>query len=221
MSKEKKDSNGTAIESAMKTLADNSRETLGAGFSVNSVDLEIHAAKTFHAVLTESILDRNAAQKIDDFEGQESQSQQALRMKDTDHSIRLSLHSPNAQVISAEAELQQGEMAFLEMYLRYDQSGRTVTIETNVEVADNYEGMDLQGYGLGSAFSSSKAATINSPVISAVRSLYPEAESVLFSIRDIARGKGDKSRTGWTTNLVKKAGFREHGSSLVKTIDLT
>lgn len=212
---ETKEMNKSAIKNALIDIVDAPKPTLDKGYSVTSQPVEIHTRKKIEASLSEIIMDAQTAQRVD------TDSAMALRMKDADLGVRLSLHDKDSVTYSADASLQQNEVAFTQMYVTYDQKNQAAYVEIYVEVSDNYNGEDLQGFGLGSSLMPTSDFDPREQVITPIiKQKYPDAKKIVIATGDVAHGKGNHERTKWTTDIVVKAGYKPHGSKFIKIIDL-
>ncbi len=180
---------------------------------VSTVQLEIQTQKLHKSSVSRVVIDHATAARLED---------NSLRLQNADLGVRFSLHDRNEQpAISAEPQLGKQELAFLQMYLRYDAKKQQVIVTSNVEVADNYQGEDCQGYGLGSAFMPKPGYDMREEAIRAVVAThYPEATSIVLSLKDFAHGKAGKDRQQWTSNLAEQAGYESVQGHLIKTIHL-
>lgn len=212
---ENKELNRKNIRNAIDRLVAQSKRSLDKGYSVNSLPLQIHAHQTINAQMSEVVMDLATAQRID------LDSAVAMRVKSANLAARISLHGENALIYSADAALQDKEIAFFQLYLYFDPKKQVVQVETYIEVSEDYEGEDLQGLGIGSSLMPTKMYDPREDVaVSLTQQRFPEAKTVVISTGDIAHGKAGHNRDKWTTDILLEAGYIEVGNKLVKVIPL-
>jgi hypothetical protein len=208
--------NQVNIRNVIQQLITSEKPTLAQGYALHTQSVEIHAQRKRTVELSELVMTSAVAARVDE------QSSMALRIKGADMGVRLTLHSAEKPVISADPNLQENELAFIQLFVSVDHQAHSALIESNVEVSENFEGDDLQGFRIGSSLMPDKDFDPNvQTVIPLIQQMYPNVKTIVISISDHARGKGDHQRKGWTTHWLQEAGYEEHGRKLTKIIELS
>lgn len=210
-----KEQNYLAVRTVIQKLTRENKPKLEQGYSVVSVPVELNSTKRISAKASEVVMRADVAKRVD------KGSALALRLRGADAGVRISLHDSEHLILSADAKLQPHEIAFLQLFLIYDVKSQEVVVETNVEVSEDFQGIDLQGYGIGSSLMPKPDFDPRAEVvIPLIKKMYPQAKRLTISTGDIARGKGEHERTGWTTHWLVNAGYTQQGSKFIKVIEL-